>query len=50
MFVSWHCLCKTNGDMVDHLLLHCPFSKKVWDMVFALFDVRWVMPRKVIDL
>ena len=36
--------------MVDHLLLHCPFSKEVWGMVFALFGVHCVMPKKVVDL
>uniref|UniRef100_A0A2N9HTH9 Malic enzyme n=1 Tax=Fagus sylvatica TaxID=28930 RepID=A0A2N9HTH9_FAGSY len=48
--ISWCCLCKENGETVDHLLLHCPFLREVWDMVFALFGVHWVMPWRVIDL
>ena len=48
--VNWCCLCKRNGETVNHLLLHCPFSKEVWDLVFALFGVQWVMPRRVADL
>ena len=50
ILVSWYCLCKKDGETVDHLLLHCPFSRKFWDMVFALFGVQWVMPGKIIDL
>jgi hypothetical protein len=50
ILVSWCCLCKSNGETVDHLLLHCSFTKEVWDMVFVLFGVHWVMPRKLVDL
>jgi hypothetical protein len=39
ILVSWCCLCKGDGQSVDHLLLHCPFSREIWDMVLALF---WV--------
>uniref|UniRef100_A0A2N9G1C3 Reverse transcriptase domain-containing protein n=1 Tax=Fagus sylvatica TaxID=28930 RepID=A0A2N9G1C3_FAGSY len=37
ILLSWCCLCKVDGETVDHLLLHCPFSREVWDMIFALF-------------
>ena len=50
ILVSWRCLCKVDGETVDHLLLHCPFSCEVWDMIFALFGVQWVMPGKILDL
>jgi hypothetical protein len=50
ILVSWCCLCKMDGEIVDHLLLHCPFSREVWDMIFALFGVHWVMPGKILDL
>jgi hypothetical protein len=50
ILVSWCCLFKRDGETVDHLLLHCPFSWEVWDMVFALFGVQWVMLEKIIDL
>uniref|UniRef100_A0A2N9IY24 Reverse transcriptase zinc-binding domain-containing protein n=1 Tax=Fagus sylvatica TaxID=28930 RepID=A0A2N9IY24_FAGSY len=37
---------KDDGETVNHLLLHCPFLKALWDMVFALFGVHWLMPWK----
>jgi hypothetical protein len=43
-------MCKADGKSVNHLLLHCPYAKKLWDMVFAMFGVQWVMSRRVIDL
>jgi hypothetical protein len=43
-------LCKENGEIVDHLMLHCPFLKEIWDLIFSLFGLHWVMPRKVLDL
>uniref|UniRef100_A0A2N9G3B1 Reverse transcriptase zinc-binding domain-containing protein n=1 Tax=Fagus sylvatica TaxID=28930 RepID=A0A2N9G3B1_FAGSY len=47
ILVSWCCLCKADGETMDHLLLHCAFSKEVWDMVFVMFGVSWAMPRTV---
>jgi hypothetical protein len=44
------CLCKLNGESVDHLLLHCPLARELWSMVFGLFGLDWVMPCKVIQL
>ena len=40
-------MCKVTGESVDHLLLHCPYAKELWDMVFVLFGIHWVMPRSV---
>ena len=50
ILVSWCCLCKVDGKTVDHLLLHCHFSREVWDIIFALFSVQWVMPGTIIEL
>ncbi len=43
-------MCKEDGETVDHLLLHCDSAKELWDMVFVLFGLHWVMPRRVIEL
>ena len=36
-------MCKADGESVDHLLLHCGYAKELWDMIFAIFGVFWVM-------
>uniref|UniRef100_A0A2N9FJQ0 Reverse transcriptase zinc-binding domain-containing protein n=1 Tax=Fagus sylvatica TaxID=28930 RepID=A0A2N9FJQ0_FAGSY len=50
IIVSWCCLCKMDGESVDHLLLHCAYAKELWDLVFAMFGISWVMPTRVRDL
>ena len=50
IIVSWCCLCKVDGEYVDHLLLHCAYAKELWDLVFAMFEIAWVMPVTVRDL
>jgi hypothetical protein len=47
---NWCCLCKNNGESVDHLFLHCPLATDLWWMVFSMFGVQWVMPRTIMDL
>ena len=43
-------MCKCNCETVDHLFLHCPIALELWDMVFGLFGVYWVMPMSVVGL
>ena len=38
-------MCKSNGESVDHLLLHCPIVSELWSMVFTFFGIYWVMPK-----
>jgi hypothetical protein len=40
-------LCETEGESVDHLLLHCATSSVLWNAFFARFGLCWVMPRSV---
>jgi hypothetical protein len=44
------CMCKRNGESVDHLLLHCEVAGALWDVFFSRFGLSWVMPRRVVDL
>jgi hypothetical protein len=44
------CLCKRNGEHVDHLLLHCEVVYAVWNAIFSHFGMPWVMPNRVVDL
>jgi hypothetical protein len=44
------CMCKRDGEFVDHLLLHCDVASTLWSVLFSCFGMSWVMPRRVIDL
>jgi hypothetical protein len=44
------CLCKRDGESVDHLLIHCDVVSTLWNAIFNRFGMPWVMPRRVIDL
>ena len=50
ILASWCCMCKADGESMDHLLLHCPYAKELWDMIFVLFGIHWVMPKQVIEV
>ena len=50
ILVDWCCLCRESGESPDHILLHCKVALELWDLVFVLFGVQWVMPRTVLDL
>jgi len=43
-------MCKRDEETVNHLLLHFPFGRDLWGLVFALFGVEQIMSRKVFDL
>lgn len=47
IIIDWCCMCKSNGENVNHLLLHCSVAQELWMLVFALFGISWVMPRDV---
>ena len=35
-------LCGEGKETVDHLLLHCSKAKILWNLLLAIFYVRWV--------
>ena len=37
-FVDWCIMCSFNGEMVDHLLLHCGKAYRLWSLVFRSFE------------
>ena len=43
-------MCKSNGESVDHLFLHCLVAMDLWSMVLGLFGLSWVMPHSVLGL
>ena len=50
IIVDWCCMCKRNGESMDHLLLHCPIAFELWTMVWNLFELLWVMTLSVSEL
>jgi hypothetical protein len=44
------CLCKRDGESVDHLLLHCDVASALWNHIFTRFGMSWVILKRVIDL
>ena len=50
LVLDWCYMCKSCGESLDHLLLHCPIACELWSLVFYMFGIHWVMPHKVIEL
>ena len=50
LVLDWCYMCKSCGESMDHLLLHCPIACELWSLVLCLFGIHWVMPHKVIGL
>jgi hypothetical protein len=50
ILVSWCCMCKADGESVDHLFLHCALARELWNMAFSLFGMYWVMPKRIVDV
>uniref|UniRef100_A0A7N2N1U9 Reverse transcriptase zinc-binding domain-containing protein n=1 Tax=Quercus lobata TaxID=97700 RepID=A0A7N2N1U9_QUELO len=49
VFVNWCIMCRSKGETVDHLLLHCGKAYRLWSFVFRSFGFSWVLPRSVAD-
>jgi hypothetical protein len=43
-------LCESNGESVDHLLLHCGVANTLWNVIFNRFGLCWVMLGSVREL
>ena len=48
--LDWCCMCKKSGESIPHLLLHCVVARELWNFIFGIFDIYWVMPFGVLDL
>ena len=47
---NWCCMCRCEGESVDHLLIHFHVANVLWHYVFSSFGILWVLPRSVFDL
>jgi hypothetical protein len=43
-------LCESDGETVDHLLLHCGVVNALWNVIFSRFGLCWVMLSSVKEL
>ena len=49
-FLANRCFfCCEEEDSIDHILIQCSRAKVLWELVFALFVVTWVLPFSVRD-
>ncbi|KAL6331568.1 hypothetical protein AAG906_011508 [Vitis piasezkii] len=42
-------LCCAEEETINHILIHCPKARVLWDLVFSLFGVNWVLSFTVRD-
>ena len=42
--VDWCCMCRRDGETIDHSLMHYPIARELWNMMFSLSRVQWLMP------
>ncbi|KAJ9684352.1 hypothetical protein PVL29_016699 [Vitis rotundifolia] len=40
-------MCLEEEETIDHLLFHCSRTRILWDLLFTLFGVTWVLPSSV---
>ena len=36
-------LCKEEKETCDHILIHCLKARLLWNLIFALFGIQWVL-------
>jgi len=48
--VNWCCMCRSNGELVDHLLLYCDVVHALWVDIFYISRIHWVMPSSIVTL
>ena len=36
-------MCEVEEETSDHIVLHCPKARMLWQLVFYFFNVQWVM-------
>ncbi len=48
--LDWCCMCKKNGESISHLFLHCSAAREIWNFIFSIFGIQWMMPCGIIEL
>lgn len=42
-------MCLSPEELMNHLLLHCDVSKKIWQAVLSLFQCCGFFPRSIVE-
>ena len=50
IITDWCNMCKSDGETIDHLVLHCDIARELCDFILCLIGMSWVMPKMVPDL
>lgn len=45
--VNWCYLCMAAAKYCNHLLLWCPMTYSIWNMVYTLLGINWVIGESV---
>jgi hypothetical protein len=44
IIVDRYCMCKSEEESVDYLLLLCEMASAFWNTIFSLVVLAWIMP------
>lgn len=36
-------LCREAEELIDHIPLHCDYSRNIWKLIWAQFGIEWVI-------
>ena len=40
-------VCQMHEELINHILLHCAKTRTLWELLFTLFGVQWMLPASV---
>ena len=47
---EWCYMCKSNGESIEHIFLHCEVARELWAGIFSRAGLSWIMPKSVTEL